>query len=226
MDRASPILSLLCLMLFFHANAQQASQSAVSDRDGYKFTPTLSIFVVVVSFAFMISWFLLLHSSFLQGWCIDGHFVHNNDNNNPMGITVTESMLPFSGLDRAVIESLPKFQFSLLRGLKDGLECSVCLSRFEDVEVLRLLPKCKHAFHVKCIDRWLENRSNCPLCRAKIEISPEHSILVDMDDAKRPWNGTDGQENSNAGIFVEREEDRVSSRFLGVVGNSFQKMIL
>ncbi|CAI0628730.1 unnamed protein product [Linum tenue] len=37
-------------------------------------------------------------------------------------------------------------------GDRDGLECAVCISKFEDVEILRLLPQCKHAFHINCID--------------------------------------------------------------------------
>ncbi|KAG5052625.1 putative RING-H2 finger protein ATL12 [Glycine max] len=53
-----------------------------------------------------------------------------------------------SGIDRDVLESLPVFRFGSLRGQKNGLDCAVCVARFEDPEVLRLLPKCKHAFHV------------------------------------------------------------------------------
>ncbi|GJY06841.1 reverse transcriptase domain-containing protein [Tanacetum coccineum] len=48
-----------------------------------------------------------------------------------------------SGLDKTVIESLPFFRFSTLKGWRNGLECSICLSNFEDVEILRLLPKRK-----------------------------------------------------------------------------------
>jgi len=85
-----------------------------------------------------------------------------------------------SGIDRTIIESLPVFRFGSLRGLKDGLECAVCLARFESTEVLRLLPKCKHAFHVECVDTWLDAHSTCPLCRYRVD--PEDVLLI--DDAK------------------------------------------
>ncbi|KAL8128580.1 hypothetical protein V2J09_017735 [Rumex salicifolius] len=81
-----------------------------------------------------------------------------------------------SGVDRSVVESLPVFRFASLRGQKEGLECAVCLSRFEPAEVLRLLPKCKHAFHVECVDTWLEAHSTCPLCRYRVD--PQDLLLV------------------------------------------------
>jgi E3 ubiquitin-protein ligase RNF38/44 len=82
-----------------------------------------------------------------------------------------------SGIDRNTIESLPVFRFGSLRGQKDGLECAVCLTRFESSEVLRLLPKCKHAFHVECVDTWLDAHSTCPLCRYRVD--PEDVLLID-----------------------------------------------
>ncbi|KAF3452742.1 hypothetical protein FNV43_RR03175 [Rhamnella rubrinervis] len=85
-----------------------------------------------------------------------------------------------SGIDRSVVESLPVFRFGSLLGQKDGLECAVCLTRFESTEVLRLLPKCKHAFHVECVDTWLDAHSTCPLCRYRVD--PEDILLV--EDAK------------------------------------------
>lgn len=35
--------------------------------------------------------------------------------------------------------------------------------------MLRLLPKCKHAFHLECVDTWLGSHSTCPLCRNRVE---------------------------------------------------------
>ncbi|OIT35390.1 PREDICTED: RING-H2 finger protein ATL73-like [Nicotiana attenuata] len=44
-------------------------------------------------------------------------------------------------------------------------ECVICLSEFGVGEKVKVLPKCNHGFHVKCIDKWLNSHSSCPTCR-------------------------------------------------------------
>ncbi|PIN02673.1 hypothetical protein CDL12_24816 [Handroanthus impetiginosus] len=114
-----------------------------------------------------------------------------------------------SGVDRKIIESLPMFRFSSLRGQKDGLECAVCLTKFEPDEVLRLLPKCKHAFHVECVDTWLDAHSTCPLCRYRVVAEDvllvDSRSLYDHGDQVTPHGGDQGKEN-------EATKPRVSSR--------------
>nr|GMC91318.1 probable E3 ubiquitin-protein ligase XERICO [Ipomoea batatas] len=56
-----------------------------------------------------------------------------------------------------------------------ALECTVCLSAFEEGEAIRKL-KCKHVFHKDCLDTWLQQCSaTCPLCRRKL--LPEEVVL-------------------------------------------------
>lgn len=43
--------------------------------------------------------------------------------------------------------------------------CSICLSELCNGDTVKMLPKCKHLFHKKCIDKWLPFRSlSCPIC--------------------------------------------------------------
>ncbi|XP_057488390.1 RING-H2 finger protein ATL54-like [Actinidia eriantha] len=72
------------------------------------------------------------------------------------------------GLESSIINSITIFKYKRGDGLVEGTECSVCLSEFQEDEILRLLPKCSHAFHIPCIDTWLRSHTNCPMCRAGI----------------------------------------------------------
>ncbi|XP_072992943.1 RING-H2 finger protein ATL52-like [Typha latifolia] len=72
------------------------------------------------------------------------------------------------GLDEATIGSIAVTEYKAGAGLLGAADCSVCLGEFQDGELVRLLPKCGHAFHISCIDTWLRSHVNCPLCRAHI----------------------------------------------------------
>jgi len=72
------------------------------------------------------------------------------------------------GLDEAAINSIAVTPYRAGAGLLGAADCSVCLGEFHDGELVRLLPKCGHAFHVPCIDTWLRAHVNCPLCRSDV----------------------------------------------------------
>ncbi|MCO5572225.1 hypothetical protein L7F22_025977 [Adiantum nelumboides] len=48
------------------------------------------------------------------------------------------------------------------------LHCAICLTEFQHNEQGRMLPACKHSFHMDCIDMWFYSHSTCPLCRAAV----------------------------------------------------------
>lgn len=139
------------------------------------FKPSIAVVVGVLTTMFSITLLLLLYAKH----CKRGNgILYNGD----ALVAVRPRMSTGrknSGIDLTVIGSLPIFRFSSLQGQKDGLECAVCLARFDSPEFLRLLPKCKHAFHVECVDTWLDAHSTCPLCRCRVD--PEDILLIDRD---------------------------------------------
>lgn len=141
------------------------------------FRPSMAVVVGVLTTTFSITFLLLLYAKH----CKRGNVVvvgySRRPNSMGSGPNPSFSARKNSGIDQAVIESLPIFRFGSLSGQKEGLECAVCLNRFEPTEVLRLLPKCKHAFHVECVDTWLDAHSTCPLCRYRVD--PEDVLLVE-----------------------------------------------
>uniref|UniRef100_A0A0D9WY60 RING-type domain-containing protein n=1 Tax=Leersia perrieri TaxID=77586 RepID=A0A0D9WY60_9ORYZ len=45
--------------------------------------------------------------------------------------------------------------------------CAVCLTAVEEGAEVRQLGNCSHAFHLPCIDRWVDmGQFTCPLCRS------------------------------------------------------------
>ncbi|EYU43976.1 hypothetical protein ABFS82_07G011700 [Erythranthe guttata] len=83
------------------------------------------------------------------------------------------------GLELPVLNSLPVFMFSGGRKAEEQpQECAVCISEYEGHEVVRLLPKCNHIFHIDCIDMWFRSHSTCPICRSPVEFEPERIYQV------------------------------------------------
>ncbi|KDP21055.1 hypothetical protein JCGZ_21526 [Jatropha curcas] len=80
-----------------------------------------------------------------------------------------------TGLDPLVIASFPTFPYKLSdqkqldRGEARETECSVCLGTVVESAMVRVLPNCKHMFHVECIDTWLGSNTTCPICRTVAE---------------------------------------------------------
>ncbi|KAI0513830.1 hypothetical protein KFK09_009861 [Dendrobium nobile] len=55
------------------------------------------------------------------------------------------------------------------KGKSPMTECAICLQSMEARDPVRELKNCCHAFHVACMDRWLDlGRLSCPLCRAEV----------------------------------------------------------
>ncbi|CAH2058383.1 unnamed protein product [Thlaspi arvense] len=80
------------------------------------------------------------------------------------------SQPPKRGLDTLTIASLPTFIVGV-NGDVVATECAVCLSLLEEKDAARMLPNCKHVFHVTCVDTWLTTHSTCPICRTEVEPS-------------------------------------------------------
>ncbi|XP_073103900.1 RING-H2 finger protein ATL52 [Elaeis guineensis] len=125
------------------------------------------------------------------------------------------------GLDESTIRSIAVTEYKAGGGILGAADCSVCLGEFQDGELVRLLPKCGHAFHVPCIDTWLRAHVNCPLCRAHI-VDPA-AELVGADPpppatATAATNSIEGSsssapvDNPNTGIQAPESDHGVQER--------------
>ncbi|XP_074308627.1 RING-H2 finger protein ATL78-like [Silene latifolia] len=65
-------------------------------------------------------------------------------------------------------------------------ECVICLSEFAAGDKVRLLPKCQHGFHVRCIDKWLNSHSSCPTCRHCLIETCQKIVGCDQASSSQP----------------------------------------
>ncbi|CAL1359592.1 unnamed protein product [Linum trigynum] len=233
--RLPPFFSLPLLLLLGRAAAQPSTTqeyAPTAPESLNNFQPSLAVVIGILSIMFSVTFILLVYAKF----CHRGSSAAAQAAELLRQQGLARSASRFSGIDKTVIESLPFFRFSSLRGDRDGLECAVCISKFEDVEILRLLPQCKHAFHINCIDQWLEKHSSCPICRAKVN-AEDPTVFAYSNSMRMMWSQSTDEETAavveadrgisaaedELGLFVQREESgrRSSSRFS--IGGSFRK---
>ncbi len=55
--------------------------------------------------------------------------------------------------------------------------CPICMNDFTDKDYVRPL-HCGHRYHKKCIDRWLMNNHQCPICRDAVFKSHIETITI------------------------------------------------
>lgn len=119
-------------------------------------------------------------------------FVHENQVDHPIWLITTV------GLHQSIINSITVCKYRKGEGLIEGTECSVCLNEFLEDETLRLLPKCNHAFHIRCIDTWLRSHVNCPLCRAAVVSDNVNSEAAVSNSGSMEQNSNNVGRNQDA----------------------------
>ncbi|GFY84469.1 hypothetical protein Acr_03g0012430 [Actinidia rufa] len=83
----------------------------------------------------------------------------------------SSTRLATRGLKRSVLHQIPVAVYG--SGANNpATDCAICLDEFADGEIVRVLPKCRHGFHVKCIDMWLTSHASCPTCRRSLVEQP------------------------------------------------------
>ncbi|KAF7143676.1 hypothetical protein RHSIM_Rhsim05G0042500 [Rhododendron simsii] len=236
------LLLLLSVLCFVQAQSAPGQSS--------NFQPSLAVVIGIMALMFSLTFILIVYAKFCHGPAN----AHNDREafqspQIPNGFVRQNSL--YRGIDKTVIESIPFFRFSSLKGSRSGLECVVCLSKFEDVEILRLLPKCKHAFHIGCIDEWLEKHSSCPLCRVKISADdlatitytdsmrllssqaevvnqviddPGVQLFVQREDSSRSWSSRFRNSLRRSGSGVMKQEELPIQENDGAVGKEDSSM--
>ena len=51
--------------------------------------------------------------------------------------------------------------------LQETDTCAICLGKMRKNSNIYDL-KCKHNFHIRCLEKWAKHKQECPMCRDKI----------------------------------------------------------
>lgn len=89
------------------------------------------------------------------------------------------------GVDDKILDTIPILSSSTDNKANnlfrvDQSECVIGLGELEDGDKIRLLPNCRHAFHVPCIDEWFSAQTHCPVCRSPIVATDLTNSMVPL----------------------------------------------
>ncbi|RVX19203.1 RING-H2 finger protein ATL1 [Vitis vinifera] len=116
------------------------------------------------------------------------------------------------GLDESLFHQIPTFLFRRGQSEEGSFHgCVVCLNEFQEHDMIRVLPNCSHAFHLDCIDIWLQSNANCPLCRSSISGTTREALMGGDDDFVVIELG--GGDDRGV-ILPPRQQERADSREL------------
>lgn len=203
------------------AQPQYSDNSNIADATPSPSSPSSSssivIVIIVVASAIIVSATIYLLLRFIAKRCSRRTFQTfsatspDDDNNNNSNDVIMRSNgasaacfdEPRLTSNNTLLESLPLFTFGSVTGNLTGVECAVCLSKFELQDQLRLLPLCCHAFHARCIDTWLVSNLTCPLCRSSVNPTDSQvfSKILPPNDIRRTSNAADIGGGGGVGSF-------------------------
>lgn len=117
----------------------------------------------------------------------------------------TAARLAATGLRKSALRQIPISVYGSSGFNIPATECPICIGEFMDGEKVRVLPRCNHGFHVRCIDTWLVSHSSCPTCRQSLLEQPTSSH--DAGDAdveiRNPSNASEGHGDVPLPIVVD-----------------------
>ena len=98
----------------------------------------------------------------------------SNENNNELlfdDVSTFNELLTLNKEDaKEILKYIPTSEVKEERKPTDNnYKCIICLSEFKVGEVESTLP-CLHIFHSECIEKWLNNKKFCPICKNDISL--------------------------------------------------------
>jgi len=90
-----------------------------------------------------------------------------------------------------------------------GNTCAICIDEFELAATTRRLP-CGHDYHQECIDKWLNEHLECPLCKKHIGSTVDevyNNIIAGRDEEERKRRESALSPEEREALYKQREEE-------------------
>ena len=169
-------LDSLALLSFFLMADQLAAPPPATPISPVSSFPILAISLIgmLLTTIILVGYYLIVLKCCLN-WRRSDQVSHLSDSQFRRLIIHVDQLHDQQGLDEKLIRAIPTVRFNQKTHLLQG--CAICLCDFRDGDFLRRIPTCSHHFHVGCIDIWLKNSGNCPICRSECSAVVEEGIL-------------------------------------------------
>jgi len=141
--------------------------------------PGMNLITTVIGFAMSATFIIFVCARLICGklWRIESRQMFEIDSR----IDLEQPEHRVTGLEPIVVAAIPtmKFDREAFSSMEDA-QCTICLGEYQEKEVLRIMPKCGHTFHLSCIDVWLRKQSTCPVCRLSVHGSSDTKHALAM----------------------------------------------
>lgn len=148
------------------------SESALA----YQITGTVTVFALPVVLGTLA---LLTVAACARAWA---RVLRRRTNRSPFHIGTSSPVEMPDRLSPSETEVMfPRFVFEKAHAAALGASgensCAVCLSGYEEGELLRRL-RCGHSYHADCLDGWLDTNASCPRCRKPARIRIQYTTRL------------------------------------------------
>ena len=123
----------------------------------------------------------------------------------PVRVTVSENdmttfLTSFKFSDNCNLEEYKRIK------IKEQTTCPICLSNYENDEMVSYLNTCNHLFHTTCISKWLTDFNHkCPVCRLSANPSKNNEISPNVPSNEQ--NSTLTENSTSTEILTDNEID-------------------
>ncbi|GMH12638.1 hypothetical protein Nepgr_014479 [Nepenthes gracilis] len=188
------------------ANIKMASShnpnSNISGIYDYQLSPPFDSIALTVLVLLIVLFFMGFFSIYIHRFADETSVDPTSRRRRGSGPEASTSSYPpgtgtaFQGADPSFLRPLPVHAYDA--GAKQGMmemesDCAICLSEFEEGQYVKVIPFCRHVFHMSCIDAWLSSQVTCPLCRT------DQFFPTAEDKMENEWGVAQVQGNVDSG---------------------------